>query len=89
MIKMKKVYQSLVIVLLLLLTVTLGSCEPPRSYSKALMTLRANGEVTVSKSDDGTVIHYVGPTERETISCLNKLSGSYTITINNKDQWKY
>ena len=83
------VMKNLVIVLLLLSVAAFSSCEPPRSYSKALMVLKANGEVTVSKSDDRTVIHYIGPTSRETIGCLNKLSKSYSVTVNNKDQWKH
>lgn len=82
--------KNLVIVLLLLSVAAFSSCESrPHSYSKALMALKANGEVTVSKSDDRSVIHYTGPTSRETIKCLYKLSESYLITVNNSDQWKY
>lgn len=77
------------IIVLLLSVAAFSSCEPPRSYSKALMVLKANGEVTVSKNSNGTVIHYVGPTGRETVASLHKLSKSYTITINNESKWKH
>lgn len=88
---MKKFYQSLVVASLLLLAVAaFSSCESqPHSYSKSLMILKASGEVVVSKDGDRSVIHYAGPTSRETIKCLLKLSESYLITVNNSDQWKH
>lgn len=82
--------RSLVIVLLLLSAAAFSSCESqPHSYSKSLMILKASGEVVVSKDGDRSVIHYAGPTSRETIKCLLKLSESYVVTINNKDGWKH
>ena len=87
---MKKFYQSLAVVLLLLSVAAFGSCESqPHSYSKSLMILKASGEVTITKDGDRSVIHYAGPTGREAISCLYKLSESYLITVNDNNQWKY
>lgn len=80
---MKKFYQSLAVVLLLL-SAAFWSCEtPPHSYSNAMLVLKASGEVTISKDGDKHVVHYNGPTEREVIKCLLKLSESYVVTVNN------
>lgn len=81
---MKKIHQSLMLASLLLLAVaTFSSCESqPHSYSNALMILKASGEVTISQEDDRYVVHYVGPTGREAIKCLLKLSESYVVTVN-------